>query len=337
MAQIKFDPILHLRAMENPLNAIFNKDGTPKDKEALCSYIKDNGGQLIRAFRRSYFRVGLGVGVAFALLRTMGNNKTSGTIAILTSFYGATASLTLSAYLQDNKLTLEKNIDMFKTSLERYLTKCSKNTTASMEKEGDINMLRSNVMSQADFSIFMLVDTDGKLRDPKEIECARDVMTNVMVDRHLEKINRLFPRLFPQFNNEGNKKALCPRNIDGVMSKIKTPNGRLNVYLASKDRVHVSSDNEHVPVIIEILGISNESKHTLCTHVLIEVMKYLRRSNGEKWTWKILTKSWDKGSIRFKQGFNKKTESEIFLIVEFNDKQLPLPARPLTDVGIAFM
>ena len=182
----------------------------------------------------------------------------------------------------------------------------------------------------------MLIDVDGKLRQMEEIKCARHVMSDVVVARHLQKLDQLFPSLF-RLSHDREFKGLCPSNIKQFMDKIQTPKDVLKVYLASREHVHVS-DMEQKAVVLEIADLYNKSSRTVCTYVLLEVTKYLKEHDAEKWTWKTVTYRWDKGRIRLRAGFfsSKQNATEAVLILEFKDYDLPGPKISLAQAGLVF-
>ena len=240
----------------------------------------------------------------------------------------------LGRYLEENKITLEQNTDRFKRTLELYLQKCVK--TTKVIETPDINNTRVKVMEQKDFSIFMLIDVDGKLREMKGIECARHIMSDVVVARHLRKLDQFFPSFFT-LSQSKEFKGLCPRNIKPFIDKIQTSNDVLKVYLASKEHVHASKIEQNA-VVLKIADLYNKSSRTVCTYVLLEVTKYLKEHDAEKWTWKTVTYRWDKGRIRLRAGSlsSNQNATEAVLILEFKDYDLPGPKISLAQAGLVF-
>jgi hypothetical protein len=235
-----------------PRGSMFNSNGTPKPKKDVCTFLKKNGGKIVNLFtqplkvlgklavnaittgepfidqklRKEYIDAKGGKNmdtIKYKVLKVKYDKmmKSAGEKQILGFFlitYGI-GRTHFGRIFAENRKALEKNVT-FMNALELQMSTQSAKLETRTDK--DLQLLRKKIMIRKDFTVYMLLDATGKLRNYADIVKAEKIMTKKRVR---EQVLR--------YNNNGNwlgayahqRKTTASKNAKQSKSKTPAPAG----------------------------------------------------------------------------------------------------------------
>jgi hypothetical protein len=207
-----------------PRRSMFNLDGTPKPKKDVCTFLKRNGGKIVNLFTHQLKVVGKSFLTSQIALMAFANTdhchanilqrkaKLAGTPVSdkikkrneknNTEFWASwnlhtwaimgflavysNARTALGIYRGENRKALAKNVG-FIIELENQVGKAS--DKSHIKSDMNLKEQRQSIMRLSTFTVYMLLDGTGKLRNEADMRKAKSIMTRKKVRENILRYN----------------------------------------------------------------------------------------------------------------------------------------------------
>ena len=144
-----------------PSGSLFNSDGTPRTHKELCHFLRTHNDALWKIV-----------------------------LKLVTHGFHKLMMLWLDAIvtgIRVNVNIMQRNMENLNNTLEQRILEAYTNNQCRSTQQYNESQVRAELMKQHDFTIFMLMDVHGLLRDAKAMQCAKLFMTASFVSTQLQE------------------------------------------------------------------------------------------------------------------------------------------------------